>query len=228
MSNFGFLRLRVVNPYEVAFRSARSAVGAEPVLLNATEHTSVVEAIADCSMVVGTTAVGARQIEQPLHTLEEAAVRIRGELPRERVALLFGSEKVGLAREVLSHCHLLLRIPTRTEHRSMNLGQAVAVTLYEIARDEIAGSQIAHNRVAGNPESAADVPQSGRASAGEVERLHGVLLEVLNRSGYVHPNTQAVVEERLRSLLLRLDPSSPDAELLLGMVRQIQWKLSQS
>jgi tRNA/rRNA methyltransferase len=217
MSNFGFLRLRVVNPYEVAFRSARSAVGAEPVLLNAAEHTRVADAIADCSLVVGTTAVGARQIEQPLHTLEDAAARIRGELQGElkhaRVALLFGSEKVGLSREVLSHCHLLLRIPTRTEHRSMNLGQAVAVALYEIARDH---------------PSAGDAPQMGRASAGEIERLHGVLLEVLDRSGYVHPNTQAVVEERVRSLLLRLDPSSPDAELLLGMVRQIEWKLSQS
>jgi TrmH family RNA methyltransferase len=213
MSNFGFLHLRVVNPYQVAFRSARSAVGAEPVLLKAAEYTSVAEAIADCSLVVGTTAVGARQIEQPLHTLQEAAVRIRRELPSERVALLFGSEKVGLSREVLSHCHLLLRIPTRTEHRSMNLGQAVAVTLYEIARDHPAGVK---------------EPQVPRASAGEIERLHGVLLEVLSRSGYVHPNTEDVVEERVRSLLLRLDTSSPDAELLLGMVRQIQWKLSQS
>jgi TrmH family RNA methyltransferase len=213
MSNFGFLRLRVVNPYEVAFRSARSAVGADPVLLNAAEHTRVADAIADCSLVVGTTAVGARQIEQPLHALEDAARCIRRELPSGRVALLFGSEKVGLSREVLSHCHLLLRIPTRTEHRSMNLGQAVAVALYEIARDH---------------PSAGDAPQMCRASAGEIERLHGVLLEVLDRSGYVHPNTQAVVEERVRSLLLRLHLSSPDAELLVGMVRQIEWKLSQS
>ena len=61
MSNFGFLHLRVVNPYDVAFREARSAVGASEVLANAEEYKSLAEAIADCTLVVGTTAV---RIEQ--------------------------------------------------------------------------------------------------------------------------------------------------------------------
>ncbi|MGI8771128.1 MAG: RNA methyltransferase [Acidobacteriaceae bacterium] len=216
MSNFGFLHLRVVNPYEVAFRNARSAVGAEPLLLEAVEYPSVAEAIADCSLVVGTTAVGGRQLQQPCFSLDEAAGDIRERLANERVAVLFGSEKSGLAKETLSHCHQLLRIPTRTEHRSMNLGQAVAVTLYAIARLGTA-----------KPERPADVPTNA-ASAGEIERLHGVLMEVLAASGYVHPDTQAGVEEKVRSLLLRLETSSTDAELLLGMMRQIQWKLTRS
>jgi tRNA/rRNA methyltransferase len=58
MSNFGVERLRVVNPYEVAFREARSAVGASAVLAKAEEYTSVAEAVADCKLVVGTTAAG--------------------------------------------------------------------------------------------------------------------------------------------------------------------------
>src|SRR5205823_8945488 len=73
MSNFGFSSLRLVNPYSVAFREARSAVGASEVLANATEYRSVADAIADCSLVVGTTAVRHRDLQQPLKTLAAAA-----------------------------------------------------------------------------------------------------------------------------------------------------------
>src|SRR6266481_1499885 len=127
MSNFGFPHLRVVNPYELAFREARSAVGAAPLLARAEEFKTVAEAVEDCTLIVGTTAVGLRQLQHPVRRLEQAAPLIRKRLATSPVALLFGSEKRGLSNEDLSHCHWLLRIPTREEHRSMNLGQAVAV-----------------------------------------------------------------------------------------------------
>src|ERR1017187_9261821 len=66
MSNFGFSRLRVVNPYEAAFREARSAVGASELLANAEEYKTVAEAVADCTLVVGTTAVRHRELQHPL------------------------------------------------------------------------------------------------------------------------------------------------------------------
>ncbi|MGH9810194.1 MAG: TrmH family RNA methyltransferase, partial [Terriglobia bacterium] len=71
MSNFGFSRLRVVNPYPVAFREARSAVGAAHVLTSAEEYKTVAEAVADCALVIGTTAVGQRQLQHPLRHLQE-------------------------------------------------------------------------------------------------------------------------------------------------------------
>src|SRR5271166_4223400 len=135
MSNFGFLHLRVVNPYEAAFREARSAVGAAALLASAAEYKTVADAVADCTLVVGTTAVRHRELQHPLRRLEYGARLIRKQLGSGRVALLFGSEKVGLASQDLSHCHWLMRIPTRDEHISMNLGQAVAVCLYELLRD---------------------------------------------------------------------------------------------
>src|SRR6266851_4822871 len=135
MSNFGFPRLRLVNPYEPAFREARSAVGASKVLANAAVYENVAEAVADCTLVVGTTAVRHRDLHHPLRRLEIGARFIRKHLASTRVALLFGSEKRGLSNEDLSHCHWLLRISAREEHRSMNLGQAVAVCLYELSRD---------------------------------------------------------------------------------------------
>jgi TrmH family RNA methyltransferase len=210
MSNFGFLHLRVVNPYDVAFREARSAVGASQVLANAVEYKSVAEAVADCTLVVGTTAVRHRELQHPLKRLEHGARVIRKQLASGRVALLFGTEKFGLSTTDLSHCHWLMRIPTREEHISMNLGQAVAVCLYELSRD---------SKAVLRPEKVK------RTSAGEFERISGVLLEALRASGYVNPRAESLTEEKVRRLVRRLNLQTEDAEVWLGMLRQILWKV---
>jgi len=134
MSNFGVMRLRVVNPYEVAFQEARSAVGAAGLLAKAEQFETVAEAIADCRLVVGTTAAGPRDLQHRLLRLEEGARAIKRQLKTGPVALLFGSERYGLSNDEMSHCHWAMRIPTREAHGSMNLGQAVAVCLYELIR----------------------------------------------------------------------------------------------
>src|SRR5438876_2688152 len=218
MSNFGFLHLRVVNPYELAFREARSAVGAAPLLARAEEFKTLAEAVADCTLVVGTTAVGLRQLQHSVRRLERAAPLIRKRLAASPVALLFGSEKRGLSNEDLSHCDWLLRIPTREEHRSMNLGQAVAVCLYELAR---------------NPQAAPHPTKPILAAAADLERLTTLLLDGLRSSGYVKANpsssqercSPAPTEEKIRRLVRRLHLSATDAELTLGILRQIFWKL---
>ena len=139
MHDFGFPHLRVVNEYAVPFETARSAVDASKVLAEARGCVSVAEAVADCTLVVGTTAVGERALQHPLHTLADAGDKIGSvEAGGGRVAVLFGSEKTGLSNEELSHCHWLLTIPMEEQeeirHPSMNLGQAVAVCLYELVR----------------------------------------------------------------------------------------------
>jgi TrmH family RNA methyltransferase len=212
MSNFGFLRLRVVNPWQVAFREARSAIGAAPLLAHAEECKSVAEAVADCSLVVATTAGRSRELHHPLRRLEEGARLIRRRLQSGRVALLFGSEKRGLSNQDLSHCHWLLRVPTREEHASMNLGQAVAVCLYELARETKAPPGAERIKV---------------AAAGEAERLTGLLLESLAASGYLKPRSGAATREKIRRLVRRLHLPASDAEVWLGMLRKITWKLRQ-
>jgi TrmH family RNA methyltransferase len=210
MSNFGFLRLRVVNPFATAFRTARSAVGAAEVLGNAEEYKTVADAVADCTLVVGTTAVGARNLQHSLKRLETGARLIRKRLGPSRVALLFGSEKRGLSNQDLSHCHWLMRIPTRKDHRSMNLGQAVAVCLYELVRDAKALRQADKQEL---------------VSAGEMERITTLLLEVLRVSGYLDLRPIAASDEKIRRLLRRLKLPAGDAESWLGMLRQILWKM---
>jgi tRNA/rRNA methyltransferase len=168
--------------------------------------------------VVGTTAVGLRQLQHPVRRVEQAAPVIRKRLATGPVALLFGSEKRGLSNEDLSYCHWLLRIPTREEHRSMNLGQAVAVCLYELARN---------SRAVSKPE------KHTAATAADLERLTSLLLDALRSSGYLKSSpsgsqkrrSAAPTEEKIRRLVRRLHLSATDAELTLGILRQIFWKL---
>jgi tRNA/rRNA methyltransferase len=213
MANFGFSRLRVVNPYDLAFREARSAVGAAPLLKDAEKLPSVADAVADCRLVVGTTSVGHRELQHSIRRLEYGARLIRRALERGPVALLFGSEKFGLTNPDLSHCHWLMRIPTASHDLSMNLGQAVALCLYELARDPKA--------VMARPEKIQP------ASAAETEQITLLLLEALGRSGYLNPVTAASSEEKVRRLVRRLHLAAKDAPVLLGMLRQILWKIGE-
>jgi len=211
MANFGFSHLRVVNPYDVAFREARSAVGAAPLLQAAEDFPSVAAAVADCRLVVGTTSVGHRGLQHSLRRLEYGSRLIRRAADAAPVALLFGSEKFGLSNDDLSHCHWLMRIVTASTDLSMNLGQAVALCLYELSRD---------------PKAAEAEPEDIRAAAaGEMEKVTVMLLDVLRQSGYVNPVTAASTEEKVRRLVRRLNVTYRDAPVLIGMLRQILWKL---
>jgi TrmH family RNA methyltransferase len=216
MQNFGFHRLRVVNPYGPAYRGARSAVGASTILATAEEFYTVASAIADCTVVVGTTAPGGRQFDHQVMSLESGtplivdAIRQNSTNPG-RAALLFGSEKSGLSNEALSYCHWRMQIPTQPEQPSMNLGQAVAVCLYELAR--------------GKPAMQAEnehVP----ASADDLERATGILIQALQASGYFDGDISAEQKNDLRRMIRRFNLSADDATHWLGMLRQILWKLN--
>jgi tRNA/rRNA methyltransferase len=217
MANFGSSRLRLVAPYDLAFREARSAVGASDLLAGAEVCRSVAEAVADCTLVVGTTAATNRSVSLPLIALPEAAPQIMNASHTGRVALLFGSEKRGLANQDMSYCHWLMRIPTTQQSPSMNLAQAVVVVLYELART--------WNRTpaAAKPEAmaATDTP----ANMQSLLRLAQVMHKTLECSGYYSEAAAASSEEQLRRLLLRIKLTEPDSEIVVGMFRQILWKL---
>ena len=210
MSNFGFFHLRVVNPYEVAYAEARSAVNASAVLARSQQYGTLADAIADCTLVVGTSSVGPRVLEHSLRRLETGGRLIReSEGP---IALLFGSEKFGLSNEQLSFCHWLLRIPAREEHGSMNLGQAVAVCLYELIRNEAEEQR----------EPAGHRP----AAATDVDRITRLAIDALRISGYVNEKTAESTEIKIRRAILRAGIADIDAPVWLGMFRQILWKLN--
>ncbi len=209
MSNFGVEHLRVVNPYDVAFREARSAVGAAKLLARAEEFKTLADAVADCTLVVGTSSVRHRDAQQQVHSLEYGGSLIRKHLLTGKIALLFGSEKVGLSNRDLSHCHWLIRIPTREQHSSMNLAQAVAVCLYELVRVD----------------EGEDKPDKGMpAAARELDLFTEALLGILLDSGYLKSRSPNA-EGKIRRLVRRLSLNAEDAQLWLGMLRQIKWKI---
>lgn len=211
MANFGFGHLRVVEPYEVAFRDARSAVDAEPVLEAAEEYASVADAVADCSLVVGTAEGSGRRTEEPLERLETVAAEMVESLRGQgKVAVLFGSEKTGLSNQNLSHCQKVLRIPTESAQPSMNLGQAVAVVLYELVRQR---------------EPEAEREPITMASAGDRERLVALLTEMVERSTGEREASGPTAEERVRRLIRPMALTEEEAHGWMGMVRHVLWKL---
>lgn len=211
MSNFGFRTLRVVNPYTPSFREAKSAVGASALLASAEIFDTIAEAVEDCTFVVGTTAVRTRELHHPVRRPEYGSALIRKRLKTANVALLFGSEKFGLSNEALSHCHWLIRIPTRDENISMNLGQAVAVCLYELIRET------KYERAASQPKL---------ATAAELERITLLLLDALQTSGFLDRRHVSDSDDRIRRLVRRLHLQERDAVIWLGMLRQMLWKMN--
>ena len=210
LSNFGFPELLLVNPYRVALEEAKSAVGAEAILAGAKEFATVADAVADCSLVAGTTSGSRRELAIPHERLE----RVVAETIHPHngpVAILFGSEKFGLSNDDLSHCHITMGIPSRVEHRSINLGQAVAVTLYEIIRLDTAPS------IAKDPKKP--------ALAAEVDRVGTLMAEASMESGLFHEPTTESSILKLRQVVRRMGLTSADALYLSGMLRQILWKI---
>jgi tRNA/rRNA methyltransferase len=216
MHGFGFSDLRLVNDYSVGFEKAKSAVDASDILESATQFPTVADAVADCSLVIGTTAVGERKQEHPLYPLAQAGPLLGSTAATARVALLFGSEKTGLSNDAMSHCHWLMTIPMHPSpglrHASMNLGQAAAVCLYELVRRE-------------NPVSS--IESQPAAQAEDLERVTGLLGEMLKSIGYAHRRPAAAGPNEVRRMVRRLNLTQSDARRWIGILRQLLWKISE-
>jgi len=215
MHGFGFTDLRLVNEYSVGLEKARSAVDASAILAEAREFATVGDAVADCRLVVGTTAVGERKQEHSLYTLAEAGSLLHAALAKARIALLFGSEKTGLSNDALSHCHWLMTIPMHQtpglRHASMNLGQAAAVSLYELIRDTD------HRPIIKSPPG---------ASAEDLERLTELLAEMLASIGYAKRRPASADRAEVRRMVRRMKLNQSDARRWIGILRQLLWKLT--
>ena len=235
MQDFGFSDLRVVNefgaPFEAAQLEAKSAVGAGGVMRAARLFSAMSEAIADCAVVVGTTAIGGRELKQPVVSLQSLAPRLVAELgraepnaslesmesteipssaPVSRVAILFGSEKTGLTNEQLSHCSALLTIPLFApagRHLSMNLGQAVAVCLYELSREGFDGAR--------------ELPlfQEASATSEDRERLTSLLLQAMQACDYTRRFPANARPEVIRALVAGLGSQREIAFTWMGFLK---------
>jgi TrmH family RNA methyltransferase len=202
MKNFGFRDLWVVSPYPTTWEQMKSAPHAMDVVEAAQVVSSLDEAIADCNLVIGTGDTRRAGDEDKLITPRQLSERLQS--ASYRVALLFGNEKSGLNNEDLSRCHTLMAIPTQTDCPSMNLGQAVAVCLYELVRER--------------PKAGA--PLADQPTAGMNEAATRLALELLHASGFVLPGNEDDLTRRLRTGLLKYELSSYDLKILCGIMRK--------
>jgi tRNA/rRNA methyltransferase len=211
MANFGLSNLTVVAPYEKHWREAQSAVGAENLLQSAKTTERLAEAVAGCTLVIGTGTLTYRKAEQPVVSLPDLPQHIEHALAAGgRIALVFGPEKRGLTREDLSWCHLLAEIPTDNRQPSMNLGQAVAVCLYEIAAR------------ASSPATMSSAARSSSAAAsGGLDLLSDLIDQVMLAAHYSPASMRRANRHELRLFLRRLSLSARDTRRILGLFRRI-------
>lgn len=210
MANFGLKDLVLVAPYDTAWQTARSARAGAGVLAAARAVATLPEAIADCGFVIGTTAGTDRVPEIPLEPWAEVAASLPTLPPEQPIALLFGSEKTGLSVDDISHCNRLARLPTLPGAPSMNLGQAVAVCAYELAR------------------AARPVPPGPAlhpVTVEQRERLVATWLPLLERLGVTGPLDRERQTRILREMLVRWRLTPKDAHRLMGLARQVRHAL---
>ncbi|MDE3179012.1 MAG: RNA methyltransferase [Acidobacteriota bacterium] len=231
MANFGFDDLVVVEPFGPVWRETRSAVGAEDIIKTARAAGSLTEVIGDATFVIGTTSGQRRTLDRELMPLGELAAWTQNQLPRARTkaarqaAILFGSEKTGLSNENMSYCHILVRIPTRPQCPSMNLGQAVAVCCYEITRE---GPKVRVGK-RGDQESAENVmaPReriSPPANIQSIDHIFARAARVMDQSGYLKEQSRQAQLLRLRRALIERRLTNSEAKMLGGLLAQIEWK----
>jgi len=225
MANFGFAHLVVVAPYEPHWQEARSAVDSEYVLQNARCVDSLAEAVAGATLVFGTGSLEARKPEQPVVQLPMIAPLFQAELARGgRIALVFGPEKHGLTREDLSWCHRLIEIPTSSLQPSINLGQAVAICLYEIS-SHVLSHEPGHTTQPDSTPHLSEIKhylsQDASNTSGDLDRLASLIEQVMVASRYSPKTMQEANRHDLRLSLRRIMFTRHDLRRALGLFRRV-------
>jgi TrmH family RNA methyltransferase len=213
MKNMALSDLVLVRPRSFPHaESTALAAGADDILAGARVVESVEEAVADCSFIAGTTS-RPRSYYWEFTTPRDVAGRIVALAPENRAALLFGSERYGLATEDLNLCNVLVRIPANPEYCSLNLAMSVQLAGYEIfmAREQ--------------PQSHTQL-EMALAPSGDVEHFYAHLNEVLNEIDF--EDRTGHLMERLRRLFNRAQLDRNELNILRGILSAVQGRRGQS
>src|SRR5499433_4552406 len=212
MKNMGAVELAIVgNARTRSFWARAMAVHGRNILSEAKCYGSSREAIADCTLVVGTTCRAGlyRRHSQPPRDI---APEIVAAARTGKVALIFGPEDHGLSNKDLEHCQLLVTIPTHPDYQSLNVAQAAVICLYELYLA-----------------AATPVPDSEihRAPAEDVERLFDRMRAVLLKIGFLDSENPEHMLLAFRRILGRAGLEDKDVRIFTGLFRQIEWYVGQ-
>jgi tRNA (cytidine32/uridine32-2'-O)-methyltransferase len=212
MKNMGLRDLHLVRPraFPDAEATARAS-GADDVLDAARVHQEFADAIADCGLVIGTSA-RSRHLPWDLVEPRECAARAVDFSGTGNVALVFGSERFGLSNAELNRCNLLVTIPTHPDYSSLNIAMAVQVLAYEIWLLTRPGMPAAQPK---------DVPL---ATAGEMARLYEHFEQVLNEIDFRDRTGGENLMIRIRRLFNRAQVDQNEVNILRGILTAVQGK----
>ena len=134
INTMGFSCLRLIQPCDHLGEEARTlAHGSSHILENATLYESFEEAVQDLDLVICTTARG-RTAKHDYHSSREIRGLIENKAEHlNKVGILFGTEESGLPNKLILQSDLAMSIPMKTNYPSLNLGQAVMLTAYELS-----------------------------------------------------------------------------------------------
>ncbi len=213
MHNMSVSRMTLVDPQcpigQIAYARAS---GANAVLDNRETCTDLREAIADCNLVVATSA-RRRSLAWPELDPAELADKLFNMDDSSQAALVFGREHSGLNNEELQLCNQMVYIPTNPDFSSLNLASAIQVLCYEIYRRQFALAEAAPRAV-----DEQDLP----ASSAEIEGYFEHLQKVLEMSGFLNPDQPGLIMQRLRRLYLRSELSRNEINILRGMLTSVE------
>jgi tRNA (cytidine32/uridine32-2'-O)-methyltransferase len=213
MKNMGLKQLYLVKPKEFPHERAvwRSA-SAVDIIENAVVVETLEEAVADCGLVVGTSARG-RRIPWPLVNPRVCAEKVYPELSQHPVALVFGREDRGLTNEELQTCHLHVNIPASEDYTSLNLGMAVQVITYELQMRHLADDLRTDEM---------EEWDTRFARVDEVERLFTHLEETLIDMEFLNPAAPKQLMTRLRRLYSRTRMDDLEVQMMRGILTSTQ------
>ncbi len=212
MLNMGLRDLVLVDPrIEDKVPVRWMAHGAAEVIDRCTTVSSLEEAVADCTVVVATTARRRRWRSWPLLDPPEAAKLLAGCTPESPGCLVFGPEDKGLSNEDLARCTHIARIPTSDAHTSLNLAQAVLLMSYELFQQT---TPPAEKRKQRQP-----------ADASQIDGAVLQLADLLERVNYFRGRSRMLVETTARQMLSKTSLTRDEIGLLRGGLRKLSWGL---
>jgi tRNA (cytidine32/uridine32-2'-O)-methyltransferase len=210
MKTMGLHDLALVRPRQFPSEEATArATGADDVLAAARVYERLVDAIADCSFVVGASA-RLRTVALAIMDPREAAAAIWRHWPAEQAAVLMGPEQSGLTNEDLARCHALVHIPTNPDFSSLNLAMAVQVICYELRM-----------ALPDRPPPQGPASDSRLATAAELEGLHEHLERLLTESEFLHPEHQRQVKLKLRRIFHKATLEYNELNILRGALTSL-------
>ncbi|CAK0758228.1 tRNA Cm32/Um32 methyltransferase [Gammaproteobacteria bacterium] len=213
MKTMGLTRLILVSPqiFPSAEATARAA-GADDILHAAQVCVTLEEAIADCGLVIGSSA-RSRHLAWPTMDARAAGMLAVTQATLSPVAFVFGNERTGLTNKELDHCQRMAHIPTRPDYSSLNLAAAVQVITYEVRMATLAREGHASNQ-----------EETSRISAPvlEMERFYTHLEQTLSEIGFLDPARPRLLMRRLRRLFNRAQPDTVEVNFLRGILSAMQ------